>query len=355
MSIQKHLNTAYTKWMEGTGPYSHIVISSRIRLARNLADFLFPHLQSPEQAREVFSLGRKALDTPGVQQKIGPLAFITMDELSSLDRQILVEKHLISPQHAQNEGEGRGLIMRDDEAVSIMVNEEDHFRIQVLFPALQLEAAWELAGQVDDLVESKLHYAYDEQYGYLTCCPTNVGTGLRASVMMHLPALVMTNQASRVFTALAKLGFVVRGLYGEGTEAKGNLFQISNQITLGPREEEINGNLTAVSRQVIEQEEQAREDLQKEKLTQLEDRIFRSYGILSNAYILSSEEAMGLLSNLRLGVDLGLVRNVDTKTLNELLVRTRPAFLQKMAGKEMDAFNRDFKRAGIIREALAGS
>ncbi|MDH7577120.1 MAG: protein arginine kinase [Bacillota bacterium] len=353
--MQDHLNTAYTKWMEGTGPYAHIVISSRIRLARNLSDYVFPYLQSPEKAREVIGLARRALSTPGVRQKIGAFTSAALKGLSPLDRQILVEKHLISPQHAGDEGEGRGIILRDDEAVSVMVNEEDHLRIQVLFPALQLDAAWELANQVDDALESKLEFAYDEQYGYLTCCPTNVGTGLRASVMMHLPALVMTNQASRVFTALAKLGLVVRGLYGEGTEAKGNLFQISNQITLGPREEEINGNLTAVSKQVIEQEELARESLQKEKGARLKDRVFRSYGILTNAYIISSEEAMDLLSNLRLGLDLGLLRNLDNRTLNELLVRTRPAFLQKLAGRETDAFNRDFMRAAIIREALAGS
>ncbi len=353
MTIQDHLNTAYARWMEGAGPYAHIVISSRIRLARNLAAYPFPHLQSPEQGREVFSRVRRALSASEVRQQLGSFAFAALEVLSPLDRQILVEKHLISPHHAQDEGEGRGLVLRDDEAVSIMVNEEDHLRIQVLFPALQLEAAWELASQVDDALESRLDFAYDEQYGYLTCCPTNVGTGLRASVMMHLPGLVMTNQANRVFTTLAKLGFVVRGLYGEGTEAKGNLFQISNQITLGPREEEINGNLTAVSKQVIEQEELARESLQKEKSAQLKDRILRSYGILTNAYIISSEEAMDLLSNLRLGLDLGLLRNLDNRTLNELLVRTRPAFLQKMAGREMDAFNRDLMRAAIIREALA--
>lgn len=352
MSVHDTLNTAYTRWMEGTGPYATIVISSRVRLARNLAGYPFPHLQTKEAGLEVLKLVQDAIAGPDLRDKLGDMFFVAMKELSPLERQILVEKHLISPQHAQQDEVG-GLILREDEAVSIMVNEEDHLRIQVLFSALQLDAAWALAGEVDDALEEKLDYAYDEQYGYLTSCPTNVGTGLRASVMMHLPGLVLTNQANRIFTALAKLGLVVRGLYGEGTEAKGNLYQISNQITLGPSEEEIISNLAAVSRQVIEQEELARDGLRKERLAQIEDLVFRSYGILTNAYIISSEEAMAHLSNVRLGLDMGLLRNVKIKTLNELLVKIRPAFLQKMAGKEIDTFNRDLKRAEIIREALA--
>lgn len=353
MSIHDAVNRAFTKWMEGTGPYAQVVISSRVRLARNLAGVPFPHLQSEESGRQVLEKVREAAGDADGQRQIGELQFVALEELSPLDRQILVEKHLISPQHAGENGTARGLVLRDDEAVSIMVNEEDHLRIQVLFPALQLEEAWELAGRVDDVFESRLNYAFDEKYGYLTSCPTNVGTGLRASVMVHLPALAMTRQASRVFTALAKLGFVVRGLYGEGTEAKGHLFQISNQITLGPREEEIIGNLTSISRQVIEQEELCREELRREGFAQLEDMVYRSYGILTNACIISSDEAMIHLSNLRLGLAMGILKNVDLRKLNELLVETRPAFLQKKAGKEIDAFHRDLKRAEIIRGAFA--
>ncbi|HAA90614.1 MAG: Putative ATP:guanido phosphotransferase [Thermoanaerobacterales bacterium 50_218] len=352
MSIKDALNNAYTKWMEGSGPYASIVISSRVRLARNLVEFPFPHQASEETGRKVIQLVEGVLSDPQVRKRLGVFDFVTMGELSPLERQVLVEKHLISPQHAQENGYNRGLALRDDEAVSIMVNEEDHLRIQVLFPGLQLEAAWEVASQVDDVLEERLDYAFEEKYGYLTCCPTNVGTGLRASVMMHLPALKMTQQLNQVFTTLSKLGMVVRGLYGEGTEAKGNLFQISNQITLGPSEEEIISNLVAVSRQVIEQEKLARESLRKEALVQIEDRVYRSYGILANAYIISSEEAMDHLSNLRLGIDMGILRGIDNRTLNELLVKIRPAFIQKIAGREMDAFNRDLKRAAIIREVL---
>ncbi|AFV10618.1 guanido phosphotransferase ATP [Thermacetogenium phaeum DSM 12270] len=353
MSIENALKNPYTKWMEGKGPYASIVISSRVRLARNLVDYPFPHVQNRDAGKKVAFLVRDAVLDPRFRQQVGGVDFVFLNELSPLDRMVLVEKHLISPQHAAEEGPERGLALSDDEAVSIMVNEEDHLRIQVLFPALQLEEAWELASGVDDALESRLEYAFDERYGYLTCCPTNVGTGLRASVMVHLPAVAMTNQANRLFTALSKLGFVVRGLYGEGTEARGNLFQVSNQITLGPSEEEIIGNLASVCRQIIEQEEMAREKLRKDALTQLEDMVFRSYGILSNAYIISSEEAMVHLSNVRLGLDMGLLRNVNIRKLNELLVEIRPAFLQKLAGEEIDAFKRDFKRAEIIRSALA--
>jgi len=353
MSIKNALSNPYTKWMEGKGPHASIVISSRVRLARNLNGYNFPHLQDEASAREVMKLARKALTCKEVEQDAGNIDFASLEDLAPLDKMILVEKHLISPQLAEDAGAERGLALSEDEAVSVMVNEEDHLRLQVLFPALQLKEAWKLASRVDDLLESKLDYAFDEKYGYLTCCPTNVGTGLRASVMMHLPAIAMTSQANKFFMSLSKLGFVVRGLYGEGSQAKGGLFQISNQITLGLSEEEIIGNLTSVSCQIIEQEQLARDEMCKDGLAQLEDLVFRSYGILTNAYIISSEEAAEHLSNVRLGLDMGLLRDVESKKLNELLVEIRPAFLQKLAGKEIDAFNRDFKRAELIRETLS--
>ncbi len=353
MTIKNALSNPYTKWMEGKGPYASIVISSRVRLARNLNDYNFPHLQDEESGRKVMELAKGALTAKEVQELVDGIEFISLEELSPLDRLILMEKHLISPQLADGEGQCHGIALSEDEAVSVMVNEEDHLRLQVLFPALQLKEAWNLASKVDDLLESRLDFAFDEQYGYLTCCPTNVGTGLRASVMMHLPAIAMTNQANRFFMSLSKLGFVVRGLYGEGTQAKGNLFQVSNQITLGLSEEELIGNLTSVSRQIIEQEQLARDEMRKESLAQLEDMVFRSYGILTNAYIISSEEAVAHLSNVRLGLDMGLLRDVQYRKLNELLVETRPAFLRKLAGKEIDAFNRDFKRAELIRNSLS--
>jgi len=354
MSIQDTLNTAYSKWMEGEGPESQIVISSRVRLARNLSEQPFPHLMPQESGQAVVEQVQGVIADPDAREQLGPLFYVPLEELAPLDRQILVEKHLISPQHASDERPSRGVVLSPDEGVSIMINEEDHLRIQVLFPGLQLDAAWEMANRVDDAFENRLDFAFDEQYGYLSCCPTNVGTGLRASVMMHLPALAMTNQASRVFTTLAKLGFVVRGLYGEGTEAKGNLFQVSNQVTLGPSEQEIVDSLLAVCRQVIEQEQLGRQSQMKERPAQIEDMVFRAYGVLTNARLLNSDETMFYLSCLRLGIDLGLLHNVSKRTLNELLVRTRAAFLQKDATEAMDSFNRSLKRATIIREALNG-
>jgi protein arginine kinase len=355
MSIQETLSNAFTKWMEGEGPEATIVISSRVRLARNLAGQPFPHLMSEETGQAVVKLIQDVIADPPVREKLGPLFYVPLDDLSALDRQILMEKHLISPQHAQDEQAPRGVILRPDEDVSIMVNEEDHLRVQVLLPAFQLGMAWRLANLVDDVLESRLDFAFDEQYGYLSCCPTNVGTGLRASVMMHLPALAMTNQASGVFTALTKVGFVVRGLYGEGTEAKGNLFQVSNQFTLGLSEIEILDKLVMVSRQVIEQEQMARRSLMQERPTQTEDLVFRAYGILANARLLNSEETMFYLSCLRLGIDLGLLHNVSIRTLNELLVRTRPAFLQVEGEGALDAFNRSRRRAAIIRKAVSSN
>jgi protein arginine kinase len=352
MAIQDTLGAAYTNWMEGEGPESQIVISSRVRVARNLSGYPFPHLMSRERGADMVRLVQDVISAPSTREQLGPLFYVALEELSPLDRQILVEKHLISPQHAHEEQPNRGVVLRPDEAVSIMVNEEDHLRIQVLHPALQLEEAWGLASRVDDVLDAGLDYAFDEQYGYLSCCPTNVGTGLRASVMMHLPALAMTNQAREVFTALSKLGFVVRGLYGEGTEAKGNLFQVSNQITLGPCEREIIDSLAAVSRQVIEQEQLGRRSLMQERQAQVEDMVFRAYGVLTNARIVSADEAMFYLSCLRLGIDLGLLHNVNRRTLNELLVRARGAFLQKEAGKALDDLERNVKRAAVIREAL---
>lgn len=348
---KQFVDQAMSRWMEGDGPSSQIVISSRVRLARNLQNMPFPHMLNDEGAKKVVNIVQEALKDQGVQTNAGGLAFVNMQELSPFERQILVDKHLISPQHAEN-ASGRGLLLRQDEAVSVLINEEDHLRIQVLFPGLQLKEAWNLASQVDDALETKLDFAFHEARGYLTACPTNVGTGLRASVMMHLPGLVMANQVGRVLTPLSQLGMAVRGLYGEGTEATGNLFQISNQITLGRNELEIIQNLAAVTQQIIDQENMARHLLEKETKYQLEDRVSRAFGILTHARILTSQEAMTLLSEVRLGCDLGLIEGVSLKMLNELLVLSRPAFLQKMAGREMTTFERDIKRADIIREKL---
>ncbi|MGI6649964.1 MAG: protein arginine kinase [Bacillota bacterium] len=354
MIIQSIINRPFSKWLEGSGPYSDIVISSRVRLARNLLEVPFPHLMSEKQAQNVVNQVAQIVAEKEVRQELGNLEVVDLNELSVLDRQILVEKHLISPKQAENAGRGRGLAIRDDEAISIMINEEDHLRIQCLFSGLQVNEAWKIADKVDNRLEAHMDYAFDERWGYLTVCPTNVGTGMRASVMLHLPALVITNQAQRMLPTLSQIGLVVRGLYGEGTEASGNLFQISNQVTLGPREEEIVNNLTAVTVQIIEQEKGARQHLMEKARLQLEDRIGRALGVLTNARIMTSEEALSHLSDVRLGVDLGIIKTTDLRVLNELIILTRPAYLQKLAGREMNAGARDIKRASIIAEKLKG-
>ena len=352
MIISEIINNPRSKWLEGSGPLSDIVISSRVRLARNLKNLPFPQGMNEKQAEDVLVQVANALAVREVRQVVGNLEVVPLSELSPLDRQVLVEKHLISPLHAENVGRGRGLAVRLDEVVSIMINEEDHLRIQCLFSGLQVYEAWELANTVDDALETQLDYEFDEKWGYLTACPTNAGTGLRASVMLHLPGLVIANQVQRVLAALPQIGLAVRGLYGEGSEAAGNLFQISNQVTLGPKEEELVNNLSAVVRHVVEQERSARRNLLQLNRLAVEDRTCRALGILTHARTMSSQEALSLLSDLRLGVDLGLIGKIDLKGLNELIVLTRPGYLQKLAGGEMTAATRDAKRAMIIRERL---
>lgn len=353
MALEPIVSHALSRWMEGSGPAADVCLSTRVRLARNLRDLPFTHVASQAQLETVV---RRAVEATRELNKFGFLGKVEMYRLAdvpALERRVLVEKHLISPQHAEDVRQ-KALILSQDETVSIMVNEEDHFRIQCLFPALRLEEAWELASRVDDALEQKLELAFADEMGYLTACPTNLGTGMRASLMMHLPGLVLTNQVGRVLHSASQLGLAVRGQYGEGTEAAGNIFQISNQVTLGRSEQEIVAHLKAVAGQIINQERHAREVLKSESRPHLEDRIFRSYGLLRNARIMTSEEAMKLFSDVRLGVDLGLIPSLSSRTLNEFLVITRPAYLQKQAGHELSAFDRDVRRATLIRERLNG-
>jgi protein arginine kinase len=236
-----------------------------------------------------------------------------------------------------------------------MVNEEDHFRIQYLLPGLQLNNIWKLINKIDDEIEKRVTYAFSEKEGYLTSCPTNVGTGMRASVMLHLPALVMINGINDILKAISKIGYIVRGFYGEGTEVMGNLFQVSNQITLGLSEEEIIDNLEKVNQQIINKEQKVRRDLLTNSKNQLEDQAWRAYGILSSARIISSAEAMELLSKLRFGVELGIIPHPNLGTLNKLMLLIQPAYLQMLSGKDLDPFSRDLQRAVLIRNKLVVS
>ncbi len=342
-SIYKNL----THWVTGKGPENDVVLSSRIRLARNLEGFPYPNRAGKEEKNRIT---RKVIEAISEGKEI-KLHYIDLSEFPELERELLVEKHLISPVHAQ-EGVQKGVFLDDSETTSIMVNEEDHIRIQILSPGLQLDKTWEIADKLDDLLESKLNYAFSEKWGYLSSCPTNVGTGLRASVMVHLPALNLTNNIGKMLGAVSQLGLAVRGIYGEGSEAVGNIYQISNQITLGHSESDIIDNLKSVTRQIVEQEKKARDGLLTEKETEVKDTIKRSYGVLMYAYRISSEEALKLLSNVKLGIDMGILKDVDKKVLSELMVLIRPAHIQKINGQELSSLDRDIKRAELIQTRL---
>ncbi|MFC4765980.1 protein arginine kinase [Effusibacillus consociatus] len=349
MSIHEFLNTSPT-WMKEDGPESDIVISTRIRIARNLARYPFPVLLTDSDAEAIVEEVRKALSSPEMQ-RIGKFELFRSRELSDVERQVFVEKHIISPALAEEDRRSAFAVL-GNESVSVMINEEDHLRIQCIFPGFQVRNAWLSASRIDDILEMKLDYAFDEKYGFLTSCPTNVGTGIRASVMMHLPGLVLTNQINRILSAISQVGLVVRGLYGEGSDATGNLFQVSNQITLGQSEDEILENLQGVVKQILEHERAARNQLLRENREALEDRIWRSYGILAYARKIESKESMQRLSDIKLGIDLHLIKGVSAGILKELMVMTRPAFLQKLTGKELAPGERDWRRASIIRERL---
>jgi protein arginine kinase len=350
MSLRHFIDQAVSPWMQVEGPDSEIVLSSRIRLARNLKDFAFPVISSEDQAKKALAHINEHLKGEDYQS-IGPFEWVNMNDLEPVEKRVLVEKHLISPNLAEDSEYGAVLI-NQSESVSIMVNEEDHLRIQCLFPGFQLNEALTLANGIDDWIEQKFDYAFDEHRGYLTSCPTNVGTGLRASVMVHLPALMLTQRMNRVAPAINQFGLVVRGIYGEGSEALGNVFQISNQITLGKSEEDIVEDLRGVVMQLIQQEMAARRDLLKLSKIQLEDRVFRSLGILANSRIIQSKEAAKCLSDVRLGIDMGLIEGISRNILNELMVLTQPGFLQHYYKEALTPDERDIRRASLIRERM---
>ncbi|MEH7500985.1 protein arginine kinase [Neobacillus drentensis] len=350
MSLERFLNQAVSSWMSAEGPDSDIVLSSRIRLARNFDAYKFPTLFSHEEAKKIIENMEELLKHSAIQ-KFGQMELLKIDELQPLQKRVLVEKHLISPHLAEDSPYG-AVLLTENEEVSIMINEEDHIRIQCLFPGLQLSEALDAANDIDDWLESNIQYAFDEKHGYLTSCPTNVGTGLRASVMMHLPGLILTQQINRIIPAINQLGLVVRGIYGEGSEALGNIFQISNQITLGKSEEDIGRDLKGVVSQLISQERSAREALRKTSNIQLEDRVFRSLGVLSNSRIIESKEAARCLSDVRLGIDMGYIDNMPKTILNELMILTQPGFLQQYAGGSLRPHERDIRRAALIRDRI---
>ena len=337
-----------TPWLLGDGPQAGIVLSTRVRLARNLKGMIFPSRSAPEQRQKVLDLVRAALKKSALQKGI----LVTSADLEGLDRDFLVERHLISPDFMR-EKDGQGVYISQDESISIMVNEEDHLRIQTLKSGFQLRACFERVGHLEKGLSQYLNFEHDQQFGYLTSCPTNVGTGLRGSLLIHLPGLVLTRKIDDFITQVSKSGFAVRGFYGEGTDVAGNLFQISNQNTLGRSEEEILADLEKLARQVINDEEAARNAIFKDARDEIEDKIWRSYGILRHARLLSSSEVMNLLSALRLGVGRQVLEDLSLPVINEVLFLCQPAHLQKYYNKQMNPQERDVSRAELVRSKLA--
>ncbi|HEX4653754.1 MAG TPA: protein arginine kinase [Candidatus Udaeobacter sp.] len=347
MKFSSMLSTA-GEWLRGEGPHRQIVISSRVRLARNLRNRSFPGWAKKAERTSILELIRSHVEElPEMQEAFSE----NLQDLTALDRQVLVERHLISREHAAKGG-GSAVVVNRRQTLSIMINEEDHLRMQSIRSGLQLKQAFKLIDKIDSALESKLDFAFDSRLGYLTACPTNVGTGMRASAMLHLPGLVLSELINQVVQAVSKIGLAVRGLYGEGTEAMGNLFQISNQTTLGEKEDEIINRLSKVIETIIEKEHDAREVLLQKKPNTLFDQIGRAYGVLTYAHAMPSKEALNLLSILKLGMDLGAFPEDQRLQIDELFIDTQPAHLQKSSQQKLNAEERDHLRAQIIRDRL---
>ncbi len=330
------------------GQKTDITISSRVRLARNLRDEPFPAWAGEDECDRIWRQLEPVLSKAGPLQECFE---VPMVDLSELDKLILFERHLVSREQIAK-GKGSALVVREDEAVSVMVNEEDHLRIQALKAGLDLQGTWKLANELDSEVEQNVPYAFSTRLGYLTACPTNVGTGMRASVMLHLPGLVLMNEMGPIIKGMSKIGLAVRGLWGEGTEAVGNMFQVSNQVTLGEKEEDIIANLEKIVGEIVDHEKNARSRLMENKEFRVKDHVGRAYGILSNAHLLTTKEALGLLSGLRLGIELGILSDTGKEVVDELFILSQPAHLQKLENKELKEKQRDRARADLVRSRL---
>ncbi len=336
-------------WMDCSGPLADIVISSRIRLARNVAGFRFWGHSDSDQRLEVLNFLRDRILATSLRED---LYYVSMEDIGGLERQVLQERQLISRQHAQGEG-ARGVAISRDESLTLMLNEEDHLRMQILASGLQLTELYERINRVDDLLESNISYAFSPELGYLTACPTNVGTGIRVSVMLHLPALKMTGRLNKFFRAAKDMNLAVRGLFGEGTDPAGDMYQLSNQVTLGRSEDQIIHDLmeNAVV-PTVQYERQARQFLQRHRSTALDDKIFRAVGVLRHARMISSDECKYLLSLLRLGIHLERITDISLGVINELFILTQPGHLQHMRGAALEPQQRDIARAELVRQYL---
>lgn len=333
-------------WYLQNGKDSDVVISSRVRLARNIADIPFPTKFSEEQAKGVIN---KIKDiTPSIGYG---LKFIDLSNLDDITKVALIEKHVISPEFGMNKKAQGAMLINDEENICIMINEEDHIRLQVFASGLELENLKNLAVEIEEKIGQMLNYASSENYGYLTSCPTNVGTAMKASVMIHLPALTMTGNINKILNIINGFGMNIHGIYGEGTQSQGDIYQISNNQTLGLTESDIIKNLNVITEKVIEQERMARKYLAK-NLIDLEDRIYRAYGTLAYATKLSTDETRKLLSYVKLGTDLGIIKELDDSKISKLYLYVQPANLQKYVGKELDGYEREIKRPEVVKEII---
>lgn len=337
-------------WMYDGDSKVQPLISSRIRIARNIKNTPFPHNLTEEQCKNLIETIEGAFYTSTHMKN--EFKTIKLWEKDTNELKSYLEKHLISPNLLKTPNKS-AFILNREETVSMMINEEDHIRLQCISSGFNLKEAYEMADKIDSMLEETLDFAFDENLGYLTACPTNLGTGVRASVMVHLPALTMNKEITQVLKALTQVGMTLRGLYGEGSNADGNIYQISNQITLGMSEEEIIANLEAAVGQILEQENRSRELLLSKYKYELEDKIFRSLAMLQSARVLTSKECLDLLSNVRLGLEMSLVEGVDKAIINGLLVNTQPATLQQNIARILNERERDIERAKFVRETLS--
>lgn len=343
--------TPEARWMQGNGPDFDVVVSTRIRLARNLDNHLFSSIANESELKDIADTVENALSDLKSCNYLQNACIINLDEVDSVDRELMVERHLISKDLAERKGT-RKIIIGEEEILSIMINEEDHIRLQAIDSGLQIRELWSIINNIDSELEYKVNYAFSPNFGYLTTCPSNVGTGLRVSVMFHIPALAGTRDGNKILSSVSNMGYAIRGLYGEGSQAIGSFYQISNEITLGQTEEEIVENIQSIALQILNHERRARSSLLRENRMGLEDKVFRSYGILKNARVISYKEALDLLSWVNLGIDLGILSGLNRAEIAKLLVLAQPAHLHKLNCNVSDAVKQDISRAELIRATL---
>ena len=333
-------------WYVQNGKESDVVLSSRVRLSRNIKGYPFTNRCTEEELKEIYNKIKDITPLIGYNLK-----FISMEDMDDVTKQSLVEKHVISPDFARTKIPYTGIIINDDENICIMVNEEDHIKLQVFTSGLDIDNILNLAIEIDEKLEELLPYSYHQKYGYLTACPTNVGTGLKISTLVHIPGLEMTGNLSKMLNVVNNLGMNVRGIYGEGTKAEGDIYQIANNQTLGITEKEIAKNLNLITQKIIEQERIARKYLTKNSI-KLEDKVYRDYGVLTNARRISEDEAIELISSVKLGTDLGIIKELTDKKVAELILYTKPANIQKRVGKKLSVLNQDIARCEIIKQIV---